>query len=696
MTSVTLCFLLLLGFQQDEIKTENLDTVSVGDRFMEAKGIFDSVKRPESEPLFKQIVEELEMLTTFTEEERFLMTESLKYLGLVTYPDGTENYFRKLIQFDPSYQVQAGDLPPKIVSAFDRLRGELVGSVVVSAQDDTTNYFLQGAKLFVDGREAGVIDGDTVFYVFTGLRQFEIRRPNYEPYAQEMEISSIEQGLIRGRLVRNAGEIILVSVPRDARVIVNGEQVGVTDSDVSEAYYPLLREMGVSRDAAGMFVLNGVEIGPLRVSFEKDCFKTRDMKWEVTELNLTQIKPEPMEPAQAYLNVKAAGKDEGLVFLGQERIGYTPIENHVVCPGDYELRVLFTDGEFIKPLSLADGDRMPVVAEPLPSIAWYGVDNIKEGTPPGDMEAWITGLKTWNVRKVDARDTTKVPVNPFPILFGPSEMTETNRTALTRRLKADLYMAARVVRKKVVIRTVEVAFWTPLSKQILIKEFDFREFDKFRKLVESLDLDPRLTSPWLGIQVAQLAEQQGCRVLEVHDKGPLAGQIQVGEQVHALNGSPLRGPAELMNIEPGKEVRLTLAGREVSVTPVDAIAEVRFNPVETAPQALLAKFEKMAKYHPDELIRKSARFNQARYQFFLGDVKDSYDIFSTMRLDMEYGIGQGTLFFYQGLCFRKLKFTSEATESFRSALQYPQATLFDAYGPKAAFWADSEMKNTNF
>ncbi len=80
----------------------------------------------------------------------------------------------------------------------------------------------------------------------------------------------------------------------------------------------------------------------------------------------------------------------------------------------------------------------------------------------------------------------------------------------------------------------------------------------------------------------------------------------------------------------------------------------------------------------------------------MGDVKEGYDMFSSMTLNLEYGISQGTLHFYQGLCFRKLKLNSEATESFRAVLQYPHATLFDAYGPKAAFWADSEMKNTSF
>jgi len=691
---VLICSLLL--FQDEELNVENLDTAGVGDRFTEAVSIFDSVQRSESEPLFQAIVTELEGKAELNDEERFLLTESLKYLGVINYPNGTEAFFEKLIRFDPSYELRARDLSPKIVDVFTRLRDELVGSVVVSAQDTQTLEPLEGAELYVDGRRAGIIDGNTRFFVFNGERRFEIRRNNYEPYDQTLVVRSTEEGLIRGLLTRNAAEIHLVTIPADARVLVNGVEQGRTNSPVSDGYYAKLREMGIPRSSAGYFVINGLQPGRIDISFQKDCFKEKTTFYEVEALEKRLIVPQLLEPAQSFISVATAGDTEGIVFLGTERVGFTPVNSHEVCPGTYELRVRFTDGEFIQKLSLENGDHANVMAEPLPSIAWFGLEDNEEGRPPGDMNAWLEDLRGWNVVTVDPSDTQQVPVNPFPILFGDETMSEENRNGLTRRLTADLYMAARVVRQKVVIRTVEVAFWSPLSRKITVKSFDFREFDNFRTLVASMDVMPTLTRPWLGAKVASLQGVQGGRVLEVHPNGPLADACQRGDTIITVNGSPLRNPRNLYDQVAGEPVTLTLSGRDVVVTPIETIAEVPYEPDTTAVQALLARFEKLAKYHPDILIRQSARFNQARYQFFMGDIKEAYDLFSTMTLDLDYGISQGTLFFYQGLCFRKLQLASEATESFRAVLSYPHATLFDAYGPKAAAWADSEMKNTSF
>lgn len=686
--------LLLTAFQDEEIREENLDTQSVGDRFTQAVSIFDSVQRSDSESMFQAIVEELEVKEELNEEERFLMTESLRYLGVINYPDGVEAWFEKLIRFDPSYQIPARDLPPKIVSVFDNLRANLVGSLVVSAQDAASGLYLRGARLFVNGRDAGPIDGPTRFYVFTGMNQFEVRRPNFEAYAEELEIDSTAEGFIRAQLNRTAAEFHLVTVPRDVTVRINGTVVGRTDQDPSDEYFSKLREMGIDRKDAGFLVVNGIEPGAYDVQFEKDCYKTLLGPRRVDEPKKVLLLPQQLEPARAALSVDTAGDAEGLVFLGTERVGFTPVENYEVCPGTYELRVRFTDGEFLKTVELTEDGHTKLTAEPLPSIAWYGLEDENEGTPPGDMNTWINSLTQWNVRSIDARDTTVVPVNPFPILFGAQEMTPENREALTRRLQADLYMAARVVRKKVVIRTVEVAMWSPLSKRIMIKTFDFREFTKFRDLVAEMDAEPKLTKPWLGIQVAALQDLEGCRVLEVSEKGPLAGQIQVGETIVSVNGSPLRNPRMLMDIS--GDVQLSTGDRNLTVTPPETIAEIPFDAEQGAPPAMLARLDKMARYHQDKQIRQAAKFNLARYQFFLGDVRDAYDTFSTMTLDADFGISQGTLFFYQGLCFRKLKLTGEATQAFRSVLQYPHATLFDAYGPKAAFWADAEMKNAGF
>ena len=691
------CCLLLVCpfFQEDDLTTENLDTVTVQDRFTEAVATFDSVERLEAEPIFEKIIADLEAKETLDEEEHFIMTESLKCLGVIKFPNDTEALYERLIRFDPSYELVAKDISPKVVAVFTKLKQQLVGSLIASAVDFSTNERLSGAKMFVDGKELGNIEGETRFFIFTGQRTIEVQRPNYESYTQEMEIVPGLESRVQAMLSRNATEVHLVTVPKDVAVKLEGNLTGTTLGDVSPTFHASLRADGIDLDNAGSIVINDLQPGTYDLTFEKPCFKKKLVSFAVEENGKMEFKPVKLEPAAATLSIEAVGDNTGIVFLDAQRVGYTPVANHTICPGNYQLRVKFTDGEYVKAISLNDGETMTLTAEPLPSIAWFGLQE-DGGDIERDLSGWIAKLNTWNIQTVDPNDTTTVPLNPFPILFQGEQVNDANRAALTSQLKADLYMAARVFRKKKLNRYLEMAFWTPLSKSIHKLEFDFRELDKVRDLLRAMDRNPSLVKPWFGIQTAKLRGIQGCQLIEVHPLGPLAGKATMGAVVESLNGNLLRSPDEIVNYQNFSDATLTIDGRQITVKPIPTISEVPFNALTFVPQAVLAQLEKLGKYHPDELIRKSARFNQARFHFFLEDYTEAFDIFSTMNHETKYGINKGTFIFYQALCFRKRKLASEASASFKEVLSYPNATLIDAYGPKAAYWAETELKNPNF
>lgn len=682
------CLVFLLLFQEEA----TLNDFSAADQFSEAVGKFNSVQRSESEPMFEGIVTALEELDHLDEDQHLIMTESLKFLGVLKYPEETEAYFEKLIRFDPSYALRTRNLPPKIVGVFDALKQKLVGQVRVSVYDIANANPLDEAVFVIDGRPMGTVYGEKTFFVFTGEHQLEVRCPNYDSYSEQVQVIPEVETEMVASLTRIASQYYVVSYPGGCNVMLNDQLLGTTSAEVPQYYRDRLSKQGIALSDAGAMVINDLGAGTYKLRLEKACFRSRLFEFEVTEPKRDFFEPVGMERAQAFLNVTTATERSGVVYFNTERVGLLPVTNHEICPGNYELRVAFTDGEYIKNVSLKDGETSHFTAEPLPSIVWFGLEDEREGRPPNDIGAWISAMKSWNVRTEDSNNTTLVPINPFPILFKEQEMASDLGEALTRQLRADLYMAARVVRHKVVIRNVEVAFWTPLSKRIHVRSFDFREFFKFRELLERLDAVPTLTKPWLGVQVAGLRGVKGVKILEVHQGGPLSGQVQPGEFITAINGNPLREPDELVGLSSLDPVTLEVSGREVKVTPVATIREVYLD-VEAAPQGMLARFEKLGKYHPDPLIRQAALFNQARFQMLLGDYAHAFDIFSSLKLGDSYGINQGSLYFYQGLCFRRLKLSSDANTSFKVVLDYPNATLFDAYGPKAAFWAEAEMNN---
>ena len=651
---MTFAFLLLLLAFQEDIAVENLDSVSLGEKFNSAYQKFNTVERNEARDIFEELVTLLEARGSYSEEERLILTESLKCLGVIDFPERTEEYFEKLIRFDADYVLNSRDLSPKIVAVFTRLKEALVGTLAVTAADADTGAWIEGAVLVVDGVEVGAILGATNFSVFTGSRLVEVRRPNYETYVQDMEVA--KNSRLEAVMKRNAAELMIVTSPADVEVFLETESRGFTTGEVPSYYNRPLTSEGINRNEAGSLVIDGLQPGRYTLTFKKSCFKPLVATKEITDFQQLNVSPVKMEPAGARLTVRTNGDNDGIVYLDQKRIGYLPIENHLICPDDYTLKVSFTDGEYIKQITVADGESREFMAEPLPSIAWFGLQDESEGRPPVEISEILLGLKTWNVWVVDPRDTTAVPINPFPALFDAPVIDERGKQALTRQVKADLFMAARVVRQKVLIRNLEIAFWTPLSDRIHIKSFDFREADKLEKMIASLDIQPALTKPWLGIQTARLQGLQGCRIIEVDPNGPLAGQVQPGELVAGVNGNVLRNPNDLTSLEEIAEVSLDVGGSPGQGHPNGDHRRVTLRcRGGSYRRHCWPNWRNYSNITPTSLCATALASTRRAFASLSGMSSKPSIFFTTMQLPAAYGINQGTLLFYQGLCFRQLK-----------------------------------------
>lgn len=692
---IFLLWLLLPIQAQEDITSETLSTSTAIEQFTDALKKFNSVQRNDSQPIFSELVLTLDNAETpLSAEEAEIYVESLKYLAVLEYPDKTEAHFEKLIRFDPTYSLEVRDLPPKIAAVFEQLRGRLVGTLRISTAGTLNDAgFLPNTELWVDGKRVGtVVEPNQPFTLLAGSRTVEIRKANFESFTQDVVVPAAGEASLAAMLNRSASDLVLVTIPADVTVFLDDVEMGTTNAPAPAGYTDILAESGLTPADAGSFVINGVQPGTYRIRLEKACFKPRLIEEEITENKRWTYAPQAMTPAASHISVEGSGDATGILFLDNTRLGILPVTNQEICPGTYQLKVKFSDGDFIKNVHIEDGEHLQITAEPLPSMVWFGIQENNEGKPPADVGEWLSQLKSWSLETIPA-DSTALPIDPFNALFDRRVMDPQDALAFTRNRAAGVYVAARVVRKKMVIRYLEVAFWSPLSDSIRTYAFDYREIDRFRELLNRIDGKPELTIPWLGLQAGKLRDVPGLRVFEVHARGPLAGKLQAGDQLLSLNGNPLRMPSELPRIAAGP-VSIESSRGTLEVEPMLTIAEIPFDPKSVCPQAMLALLEKYAKYGSDEMTRSAAAFNLARYQFFLGDYQKAFDAFSTMTISSDLGINQGTLYFYQGLCFRRLKLTGEAGAAFQEVLNFPNATLLDAYGPKAAFWAESEVKNT--
>ncbi|MCB1049085.1 MAG: hypothetical protein H6510_08595 [Acidobacteria bacterium] len=680
---------------QDEIVSENLDATSLSSDFEQAMVLYNSAEREKAKPILEKLVQKLENRKNLDEEASIIYVQSLQWLGVIGYPAETDPYFEKIVRFDPNYEMGGQRISPKIVNHFTNIKARMVGSIrFLVSEADGGGMAIENATIWVDGQAFGLLKPDkTQFKILVGDHTVEVNKANYEPLSVSVKVQPGTEAQVRGTLIRKDAELQFVTVPNDVKIYFQDQLMGTTEGTAPPILAERLMRQGLTpSQASDLFNINNISTGEYIVRFEKPCYKSKTFKVEVNKIERRTFEPVIMEPAIAYLDVSTARPTSGIVYLDQERIGSLPISAHQVCPGAKTLRVQFTDGVFVRDLVLEEGQTTQVIAEPLPSLVWFGIEEKEGERPTEDVESWFRGLKSWNFRKVNPNDTRQVPHDPFDLFFNTDHFNLPAAEILNKSVGADLYVTARVVRKKVVIRYLEVAFWSPISPNVRTYAIDFRELDKLKKLLSNMDQPMPLTKAWLGVQSVRVRDAEGCQIVAVHEKGPLSGKVREGDIIKSCNGTLLENPAQLNRLTAGKEAILEVNGNYIKVSPVPTIAELPFDPAEYCPPGLIARLEKTSKYSPDPLIRESARFNQARFQFFSGDFQQAFDIFSTFKLDHPYGIGQGTLHFYQGLCFRKLNLLNESTASFREAAKYPHATLFDADGPSVAFWAETQLQ----
>jgi len=681
--------LLLLLLLQDEIVSETIHTQAYGDQFERAMALFNSVDREQSRPLFLELIQSIEQKGTKNPEDREIYALCLQWLGVLGYPAETDPYFERLVRFDPDYSMVGQKISPKIINHFNALKSRLVGTVRFAISEADGTGLVDKAAVWVDGQSAGVIlAGKTTLAMWAGSHRVEVTKPNFETFSTTIAVKAGEEIKVPGMLHRKSAELQFVTVPSDVAVYFQNELKGRSTGASPASYAERLVRLGISpAQASEVFSIDEIPPGEYVVRFEKPCYKPKSFKIQLTKVERKSFEPIVLDPAAAYLDVSTAQPSSGIVYLDQERIGSLPISAHQVCPGSKTLRVQFTDGVFQRDLLLEEGKTTQVVAEPLPSLVWFGIQE-KEGEKPGeDVEFWLRSLRTWNFRRINPNDTRQVPHDPFDLFFSQGGFNSAAAEVLNRGVNADLYVAARVVRRKVVIRYLEVAFWSPLSPRTRLYAFDFRELDQLKALLQNLDGEMPLTRAWLGLQVVKVEGEEGCRVVAVDPAGPAAKLIQEGALLKSCNGVLLDSPTPLTRLVAGREAILETGGSYIKITPVSTMAELPYHPSSFCPPAMIARLEKTSRYSGNSLVRESARFNQARFQFFVGDFQQAFDTFSTFKLSHNSGIGQGTLHFYQALCFRKLNLQAEASASFKEAQRFPGATLFDADGPKVAFWA---------
>jgi hypothetical protein len=228
------------------------------------------------------------------------------------------------------------------------------------------------------------------------------------------------------------------------------------------------------------------------------------------------------------------------------------------------------------------------------------------------------------------------------------------------------------------VRTLDGA-----GETLLVRPF---EDDPLAGLVARLNALPPLDEPGCGLTLLDVEGQPGPFVLAV-DGGAKASGLSPLKAITAVDGQPVKTVAEF-------RARLALAKGTLQVSQGGAPISlpVKPQPLEIPPNsdrysypAVLAALRLRAlgaKGDEAGLVRLNlalALMHFRRYDQALEQLKAA-------SLTGSRGVGQGTVAYDEGLCYRALgpSYQDEARKAFQAATQYPAATLLGPDGPLVA------------
>jgi hypothetical protein len=382
------------------------------------------------------------------------------------------------------------------------------------------------------------------------------------------------------------------------------------------------------------------------------------------------LEPLRLEASKGTLSVSSAWPG-GELFLSGQSQGPLPVAQLPVCSGAYDLLIRFPAGGFSRRITVEEGKALTVEARPKPRLAFLGLEGETEFTGRARFLSLLEGLGD-RIQQV---------------AYLPAHPGETPREALARvkaSREAELILLATPMPDKVIHRIeLLVATLEGEEERLMVKPL---EEDPLGPLVARLNAVPPLHEPGLGLSVLDVPGEAGPWVLAASEAAQKAG-IQVGRALTQANGKPLPSVKALHQVLDTAKGSVTLSQGGAPVTlPIQAEAlEIPLGASNLCYPAVLAQLRLQyagAKGDEANLIRLNlglGLMHLRRYDKAIEQLRDT-------RLSTVSGVSQGTLDYHTGLCFLRLgnAYQAEATQAFRQALKYPQATLLGPDGPLVA------------
>ena len=577
-----------------------------------------------------------------------------------------------LLELNPDFEVDRGLTSQRLVGLFDRLRSEKLAQVKLS-------YDPPGGTLTVDGRATPALPRK--FLPF-GTHKLAYARPGHAPAEAAVELAPRDVKAVDFKLTRTSSTITFYAQPSGAEVFLDGRSLGRTQGAAGAEALDVAIPAGLRpEDLCAGFVLDGLKPGKHELELRAPCFRPKRLEIAAsfaTPMADHVLQAIRMEPSKGTLTVTSPWPGGELFLDGQDR-GPLPIQKLPVCSGTYDLLVRFPSGGYTQRLAVADGGTVALEVRPKPRLAFLGLEGSEAFTGRDRLLALLL----------------KLGDRFQQVAFLPPRPGESPRAAQDRLRaahEAELFLTAAPVPDQV-IHQVELVLSTAdgETERTTVQPL---EDDPLGSLVARLNAPLPLHERGIDATLLDLPGEPGPWVLAASEAALKAG-LQLHKPILQVDGKAVADVAALRRALAGRDrVALGQGAAPITLPVQQEPLELPLASAALAYPAVLAQLRLRylgAKGDEAGLLKLNTGLALMHFQKYDKAIEALRDA----RVGATAGVSQGTLDYETGLCFLRLgsAYHSEATQAFRQALKYPQATLFGPDGPLVAPLAKQALED---
>jgi tetratricopeptide (TPR) repeat protein len=223
----------------------------------------------------------------------------------------------------------------------------------------------------------------------------------------------------------------------------------------------------------------------------------------------------------------------------------------------------------------------------------------------------------------------------------------------------------------------------------------FNELANYLRFISKVDQKVAIFKPWSGLITVDTLLHEGVPVLRILPGSPAAqAGVQAGELVYSADGKPIKRTAELRALveqkKPGDKMALHLKGasgtRTVGLTLGQTPQEIPLFEPTLLYNKVMMDLRQIVDGYPGTEQAAYAWLNLGLCAMHFQDFAEAHKYLTKAKAELppRPGVSTGTAAYYMGVALDRLGYRPQATEAFRQAAAYKDATLVNNDGPAVA------------